>query len=252
MIVEEKEHEKSCDIVNEMKLSKRLQTVAEYIPRNAAVADIGSDHAYLPCYAVLNKMASRAIAGEITDGPYLSAKQQVEKLNLSSQISVRKGDGLSVIEKGEADAITIAGMGGALIAHILETGKTKLTGRERLILQPNIHAVHIREWLYREGYELIDEAILEEDGKCYEVLVAESGDRDAPYQNMTMPAGMLAGPFLLKEKNEVFIKKWSQELTHTEHIYEQISIAAKDGQNHEKLTELKERIALLKEVIGHA
>lgn len=87
-----------------------------------------------------------------------------------------------------------------MIAHILEAGKDKLTGKERLILQPNIHAVHIREWLYKEGYALIDEVILEEDGKCYEVLVAEAGDRDAAYDGISLSAGMLVGPFLAKEK----------------------------------------------------
>ena len=92
----------------------------------------------------------------------------VEKLQLSPLISVRKGDGLEVIEKGEADVITIAGMGGSLIAHILKAGKDKLSGKERLVLQPNIHAHHIREWLYQEGYALINEEILEEDGKYYE------------------------------------------------------------------------------------
>ena len=147
-------------IVNELKLSKRLQTVAKYITKGAVVADIGSDHAYLPCYCVLNRLASAAIAGEITDGPFLSAKQQVEKLQLSPLISVRKGDGLEVIEKGEADVITIAGMGGSLIAHILKAGKDKLSGKERLVLQPNIHAHHIREWLYQEGYALINEEFL--------------------------------------------------------------------------------------------
>ncbi|KJJ41319.1 SAM-dependent methyltransferase [Bacillus subtilis] len=215
------------------------------------MADIGSDHAYLPCYAVLNHKASGAIAGEITDGPFLSAKRQVEKSGLSSQISVRQGDGLEVIKKGEADAITIAGMGGSLIAHILEAGKDKLTGKERLILQPNIHAVHIREWLYKEGYALIDEVILEEDGKCYEVLVAEEGDRDAAYAGISLAAGMLVGPFLAKEKNKVFFKKWTQELKHTQNIHEQISQAASTEQNKQKLKELADRMELLKEVIDH-
>lgn len=164
------------------------------------MADIGSDHAYLPCYAVLNHKASGAIAGEITDGPFLSAKRQVEKSGLSAHISVRQGDGLEVIKKGEVDAITIAGMGGSLIAHILEAGKDKLTGKERLILQPNIHAVHIREWLFKEGYALTNEVILEEDGKCYEVLVAEAGDRDAAYAGISLSAGMLVGPFLAKKR----------------------------------------------------
>lgn len=215
------------------------------------MADIGSDHAYLPCYAVLNHKASGAIAGEITDGPFLSAKRQVEKLALNSRISVRQGDGLEVIKKGEADAITIAGMGGSLIAQILEAGKDKLTGKERLILQPNIHAVHIREWLYKEGYALIDEVILEEDGKCYEVLVAEEGDRDAAYAGISLSAGMLVGPFLAKEKNAVFLKKWTQELRHTQTIYKQISRAASTEQNQQKLKELADRMELLKEVIDH-
>ncbi|MEI1422125.1 tRNA (adenine(22)-N(1))-methyltransferase TrmK [Bacillus cabrialesii] len=215
------------------------------------MADIGSDHAYLPCYVVLNHKASGAIAGEITDGPFLSAKRQVEKSGLSSRISVRQGDGLEVIKKGEADAITIAGMGGSLIAHILEAGKDKLTGKERLILQPNIHAVHIREWLYKEGYALIDEVILEEDGKCYEVLVAEAGDRDAAYAGISLAAGMLVGPFLAKEKNKVFLKKWTQELKHTQNIHEQISQAASTEQNKQKLKELADRMELLKEVIDH-
>nr|WP_252400946.1 tRNA (adenine(22)-N(1))-methyltransferase TrmK [Bacillus subtilis] len=213
------------------------------------MADIGSDHAYLPCYAVLNHKASGAIVGEITDGPFLSAKRQVEKSGLAPHISVRQGDGLEVIKKGEADAITIAGMGGSLIAHILEAGKDKLTGKERLILQPNIHAVHIREWLYKEGYALIDEVILEEDGKCYEVLVAEAGDRDSAYAGISLSAGMLVGPFLAKEKNAVFLKKWTQELQHTESIYKQISRASGTEQNKQKLKELSDRMELLKEVI---
>ncbi|MBR0613338.1 MULTISPECIES: tRNA (adenine(22)-N(1))-methyltransferase [Bacillus] len=235
--------------MNEMNLSKRLKKVADFLPDEAVFADIGSDHAYLPCYAILHQKAVKAIAGEITDGPLQSAQQQVHRLELDEQISVRKGNGLEVIEKGEVNAVTIAGMGGALIASILNEGRHKLAGHERLILQPNIHAHHIRLWLYQEGYELIDEVILEEDGKIYEIIIAEKGDKDKAYKGMSLEAGMLVGPFLAKEQNDVFQRKWMQELQHMEKIESQIQQAARTEENKERLEELNEKIKMLKEVL---
>ena len=81
------------------------------------------------------------------------------------------------------DCITIAGMGGSFIASILEQGKEKLAQVTRLVLQPNISAISIREWLLENGWGLTAEEILEEDGKIYEILVAEQGDEKAAYQN---------------------------------------------------------------------
>ncbi|MGE6629275.1 tRNA (adenine(22)-N(1))-methyltransferase [Bacillus sp. NPDC077027] len=235
--------------MNEMNLSKRLKSVAEFLPKGAVFADIGSDHAYLPCYAILQHKAKRAIAGEITDGPFQSAKQQVLRVDLDALISVRKGDGLEVIEKGEVNAITIAGMGGSLIASILDEGKERLSGSERLILQPNIHAHHIRLWLYQKGYELLDEVILEEDGKVYEILIAEKGDKDKPYQGISFDAGMFVGPFLAKQQNDVFLKKWTQELHHLEKINAQIKKAATTEENKERQAELMKKMTILKEVL---
>ncbi|MFD2213928.1 tRNA (adenine(22)-N(1))-methyltransferase [Metabacillus endolithicus] len=237
--------------MNELKLSKRLETVASYVPKDAIFADIGSDHAYLPCYSILQGKAKAAIAGEITDGPYLSAKNQVMKCNLTNVISVRQGDGLSVIEDGESvDCITIAGMGGALIKKILEEGKSKLTGVTRLILQPNIHAHYIREWLVDNGWELIEEEILEEDDKLYEVLVAEKGEAKRPYDHYSYEAGLLLGPILAKEKSETFQKKWTGEYHHWKSIIAKLEEAGHTYEKNEKYQEIIKQMKLVEEVLS--
>jgi tRNA (adenine22-N1)-methyltransferase len=236
--------------MNEMNLSKRLETVASYIPKDAILADIGSDHAYLPCYSILQGVAKSAIAGEITEGPFLSAKSQVMKCELSDVISVRQGDGLTVIEDSEViDCITIAGMGGGLIKKILDEGKGKLTHVKRLILQPNIHAIYIRQWLLENGWELIDEEIIEEDHKIYEILVAEKGEPMHPYQTVSLQTGLLLGPHLIKKKSDIFIEKWTHECRHWKTILKQLEAAGHTYENNEKFRELENQIKLVKEVL---
>ncbi|TDL82269.1 tRNA (adenine(22)-N(1))-methyltransferase [Peribacillus frigoritolerans] len=234
--------------MNEVNLSNRLKTVADYIPKNAVLADIGSDHAYLPCYALLNGLAASAVAGEVVQGPFQSAKKQVQKSGLEDVISVRLGSGLDVIDPNEVTCITIAGMGGALIEKILEAGKEKLAGVERLILQPNIHAHHVRKWLLGNGWELINEEILEEDGKIYEILIAEKGEAKAPYQHTALQKGLLVGPFLMEEKTEPFLKKWAQEIEHNRRILTSIESAALSPGNEAKKKELNDLIEMLEEV----
>lgn len=235
--------------MNDVNLSKRLKTVADFIPEKAIFADIGSDHAYLPCYALINGLALSAVAGEVVPGPFQSAQKQVKKSGLEEVISVRLGSGLDVIQPNEVTCITIAGMGGALIEKILEAGKQKLAGVERLILQPNLHAHHVRRWLLENGWELINEEILEEDGKIYEVLAAEKGNAEAPYHHSTLEKGLLLGPFLMKDKTEPFLKKWKQECEHYHRIIDSISGALPSDDNEAKKKELYELIAMLKEVM---
>lgn len=236
--------------MNTEKLSKRLETVAKYIPEGNRLADIGSDHAYLPCHVVKKNIISFAIAGEVVEGPFQSAKKQVELEGLTGKIQVRKGDGLEVIELGEIDVITIAGMGGALIANILEQGKDKLSTVKRLILQPNISAISIRNWFIHHGWELITEEILEEDGKIYEVLVAEKGDPLKPYNSQEIQKGLLLGPFLSSEKSEIFLKKWKNEVENWERIVIQLEGGASEKQeNMKKLEELKLKIQMVQEAL---
>lgn len=231
--------------MNTEKLSVRLDMVAGFVPKGSILVDIGSDHAYLPCFLAKKGAVSFAIAGEVVVGPFESARKQVLAEGLSEVIDVRLGDGLDVIQPGEVNCITIAGMGGALITSILERGRDKLSSVKRLILQPNIGAISIRRWLLENGWELVDERILEEDGKIYEVLVAEIGDPKKPYRN-NVELALLIGPFLLQKKEEPFRKKWNLEVMNWRRIYEQLENASKSEETVQKRKEIVEKINLVK------
>ncbi len=238
--------------MNSEKLSHRLETVAKYIPQGSRIADIGSDHAYLPCYVVQKGVTPFAIAGEVVRRSVSIGKRPGgDARDLTEKISVRKGDGLAVLKPGEVDCITIAGMGGALIASILEAGKEKLEDVQCLVLQPNIGAKSIRTWLLENGWGLIAEEILEEDGKIYEVLVAEQGKANSLMSRNELEKGLLFGPFLLQEKNAAFRKKWHAEKENWVKIVHQLEKASQTLENQEKKQELLRKIELAEEVLNH-
>lgn len=208
-----------------VKLSKRLQTIAGYVPAGARLADIGSDHALLPAYLAERGRVSFAVAGEINAGPREAAEKQVKEAGLAAVVSVRQGDGLAVIDPNEIDVVTIAGMGGSLISHILEEGKQKLAGVSRLVLQPNVAEDQVRRWLLAEDWVLEDESVLEEDGKFYEVLCADrrpdSAERNKLlYARKTLNESLALeseelirfGPILIDRADEALFRKWESEL----------------------------------------
>ncbi|MGD6967189.1 tRNA (adenine-N(1))-methyltransferase [Rossellomorea vietnamensis] len=235
--------------MNSEKLSKRLETVVSFIPEGSRIADIGSDHAYLPCYAVDKGIAVSGVAGEVAEGPYQSAVKQVKYSQLEDSISVRKGDGLQVIRPNETDCITIAGMGGALIASILENGKSKLEGVSRLVLQPNVGASSIRKWLLKNGWELKSEQILEEDDKIYEVLAADKGNPEEPYTEANRDSELLLGPFLMKENSPVFKRKWKHELKQWKTIIDKMEEAEDSPQLRERRDGIQKKIEIVEEVL---
>ena len=139
--------------MNEIKLSKRLKAVADYVDNGARLADIGSDHAYLPTYLMQKLVIDFAVAGEVVKGPFEIAKNHVSEADLSDRIEVRLANGLGAIENTDKiDTIVIAGMGGILISEILEAGKEKLGHVKRLILQPNNHEESLRQWLVNHQF----------------------------------------------------------------------------------------------------
>ncbi|OEF99738.1 hypothetical protein BHF71_07540 [Vulcanibacillus modesticaldus] len=213
--------------MNTIKLSKRLSKIADYVPDGKSFADVGSDHALLPSYLALEKKIPFAIAVEVNEGPFQAAKKQISNFKLERMIDVRKGDGLTVINQEEVDVIIIAGMGGALIVDILDKGKKKLATVERLILQPNVGENVVRKWLDQNMWDIKDEQILEENGKIYEIIVAEhrKGNIDPTYSSIpdrSKSELYRLGPVLWKEKSSILLKKWKIELKKVEYILQQL------------------------------
>lgn len=220
-------------------ISKRLELVASFVPQGSILLDVGSDHAYLPIELVERGQIEAAIAGEVVDGPYQSALKNVEAHGLKEKIQVRLANGLAAFEEeDQVSIITIAGMGGRLIATILEEGLDKLSGVKRLILQPNNREDDLRIWLQDNGFQIVAESILEEAGKFYEILVVEAG------QMKLSASDVRFGPFLSKEVSPVFVQKWQREAAKLEVALSQIP-----EKNLEERQVLVDKIQAIKEVL---
>lgn len=220
-------------------ISKRLELVASFVPQGSILLDVGSDHAYLPIELVERGQIEAAIAGEVVVGPFQSAVKNVEAHGLKEKIQVRLANGLAAFEEvDQVSVITIAGMGGRLIATILEEGSDKLANVESLILQPNNREDDLRIWLQDHGFQIVAESILEEAGKFYEILVVEAG------QMKLSASDVRFGPFLSKEVSPVFIKKWQKEATKLEFALSQIP-----EKNLEERQVLVDKIQAIKEVL---
>ncbi|WP_277630577.1 tRNA (adenine(22)-N(1))-methyltransferase [Atopococcus tabaci] len=233
--------------MEEGKLSKRLSRVAQYIRKGDRLADIGSDHAYLPSALVEEGVVSFAVAGEVVPGPLERARRQVRLQGLEDSIDVRHGNGLEVVSpEDEITAVSICGMGGVLITDILERGREegRLTGRERLILQPNVGEYNVRKWLLANSYTIVAEELVEENDKMYEIIVAEKSETPPSYTEKELKYGV----YLPTEHTELFKKKWTHELEKSTFILEQL--AQSNSPQEEKINELKRHIEETKGMIS--
>lgn len=237
-------------MVENIQLSKRLKAIATYLDKTTLFADIGSDHAYLPCYVCTKYPNVRAIAGEVSKGPLARAKETVQAYQLADRIDVRLGNGLEIIDQNDhIDTITIAGMGGSLIANILTEGKDKLTNVRRLITQPNNNGYAVRSFLARNHYFITDELIIEENDHIYEIIVSEySADDLFTALTEEEEKNWLFGPKLMKEKSTVFIKKWQAEHDKIDYVIKQMKQA--QVQDEDKIAKWQTQQQWIKEVLS--
>ncbi|SDB66494.1 tRNA (adenine22-N1)-methyltransferase [Pseudomonas sp. NFACC13-1] len=186
----------------------RLERVAAHMPAGAHLADIGSDHAYLPVALLRRGVIATAVAGEVALTPLRAAERTVGENGLEQLVSVRLANGLAAIEPEDGiTAISVCGMGGETIRDILDSGKARLSGHERLILQPNGGEQPLRQWLMENDYRILCEEVLRENRFYYEIIVAE---RAGP---VTYTAEELYfGPLQMQARTPTFLAKWQRLL----------------------------------------
>ena len=158
-----------------MKMSNRLQAIANLIPKNSIVADIGTDHGYIPLFLIENAISKKVIASDISQGSLNKTISYIKELNLTNMIIPRLGDGLEIIKPYEVDTVIIAGMGGLLIKDILSKDMNLTNSITNFVLQPMVASKELREYLYNNNFRITDEDLVREDGKYYEIILAKRG-----------------------------------------------------------------------------
>ncbi len=224
-----------------MSLGARLQAVADFVPAGVTMADIGTDHAYLPIALLDAGRIAAAIACDVNEGPYQVARGTIAAAGRSGEITLRLGNGLLPLRAGEAEIVTIAGMGGSLMRQILEQSPTVLARLQGVVLQPMNAVPQLRRWLYENGWHLEAEALAEEDGRVYEILYAVPGQQNVPEDIL-----LAVGPLLWRDKHPL-LKRHVENLLQQERRMLQGMENSERARSSEKYQQTLQRIEALED-----
>lgn len=225
-----------------MKLSPRLQTIADCIRSRTTMADIGTDHAYLPIYMVRSGLMRRAIASDINKGPIEIAQNRIRQYKLETQIEARLGSGLMVLSPQETDAIVIAGMGGMLIADIIEQSRAVAEAAQELILQPMLDAEKLRSYLINNGFEIYDEELAKEDRRVYEIICARY--TGCPHHHEGI---LVIGRKIIEKKHPLAAELIERKIKEQQDIIDKLTNKESEA-GQRRLMECQERIDYFNEV----
>ena len=156
-----------------MKLTDRLLKIASLVDNGKRIADIGTDHGYIPVYLLNQNKIQYAILGDVNKGPLENARKEVTRNKLQDKVDLRLGSGIEVLKENEVDEIIIAGMGGMLINNLLKANEKVAHTTEKLILQPMQAPEELRMFLYQNGYKILDEHLVREEHRLYEIIVCK-------------------------------------------------------------------------------
>ncbi len=229
-----------------MELSRRLYAVASLVTEGASVADVGTDHGYIPIYLMQQNIASKVIALDINGGPLERARMHIIGYNLKGQIETRLSDGLSAIQPGEVDTMIAAGMGGGLVIKILEEGREVVESLKACILQPQSEVWRVRRYLLDHHMNIIDEDMVEEDGKYYPMMRVVHGESPRYAE-----CEYIFGKRLLEKKNPVLEKFLHRELEIREGIFKELSHHVGSEGAKVRMTEIRREMMIISRALGY-
>ena len=205
-----------------IKLTERLQCLADQIEQNETMADIGTDHGFLPIYLWENEISPKVIMADISAGSLEKARCNCEELYPGEKFDLRLGNGIQIIENGEVDAVVIAGMGGKLMTQILEEDMEKTRSIKKLVLQPRNGQGKLRYWLVKNGFSIVKESLVREgkyiceiitavpelvdDNMSYEIEGCDKNSMEYETPPWIASAGELAEPFI---QNKIKIEEYA-------------------------------------------
>lgn len=202
-----------------MKLTDRLLKIASLVTEGKRVADIGTDHGYIPVYLLNEGKIPFAVLADINKGPLENARKEVRHNNLLDKVDLRLGSGIEVLKKDEVDEVIIAGMGGILISEILEANLDVSQSVDKLILQPMQAQDELRRYLLNNGFEIVDEVLVKEDFRIYEIFIAKYTGKNTEVEDEIFYE---VGKKLIKNKDELLKEFINKKIFKYESIIQKI------------------------------
>lgn len=228
-----------------MKLTNRLFKIASLVSEKKRLADIGTDHGYIPVYLLNEGKIDFAILADINKGPLENARSEVRRNKLEDKVDLRLGSGIEVLKKGEVDEVIIAGMGGILIGELLEANKEVAHSVDKLILQPMQAQEELRQYLLNNGYEILDECLEKEDFRLYEIIVAKYTGKNTKLEDDIYYE---VGKKLIENKDELLEEFIANKIKKYNNIIEKLgdkdseAIKSKRNLANERIEKLKNLI----------
>lgn len=228
-----------------MQLSKRLSAVAALVTPGTVLADVGTDHGYIPIELVERGVIPRALALDVNAGPLRRADEHIRMHQLTDYIETRLSDGLKEVKEGEADACVIAGMGGPLTIRILTQSRPAAQAMGEWILQPQSEIEAVRRFVYGEGFHIEQEDMVLEDGKYYPMMKAVRGNMDQP-DGIYCTTGFRYGPCLLRDRHPVLHAYLLKE----QKLYEELGGKLRKQGVKKRLQEVERELLLVRDALA--